>query len=210
MPENQSGDKGQESFGEWFLRAWTTYPLRLLGINFMFLIFCIPVLTIPAALCALHGVVQRYYRERYASTDLQVFLAEFRDAFLPRTLLCFGVFAAVVLPMLLLRGLLSEPVWTVAAAILVSLGVTVLSWFLSQVVYLNLKPAQAMKNSLILLCLETKRNFALLALHGIELTLLVFGLPLTGFALLFLPVLHVIIATGITMPALQERLAHDS
>ena len=208
MADNRSGER--ESFGKWFLRAWTTYPLHLLGINFMFLVFCIPVVTMPAALCALHGVVQRYYREQYATTDLHTFFREFRDAFLQRTLLCFGLLAAVVMPTVLLHGVLSEPVWTVAAAILVSVGITVLSWFLSQVVYLNLKPAQAMKNALILLCLETRRNFALLALHGVELTVFVFGLPLTGFALLFLPVLHVVIATGITMPALQDRLAQDT
>ena len=120
-----------------------------------------------------------------------------------------GLFAAVLLPILLLRNLLSGPIWLVTAAFLTSVGLIVLSWFLSQVVYLNLKPAQAMKNSLILLCIETKRNFALLVLHGVELAVLLFGLPLTAFLLLFLPVLHVVIATGITMPVLQSRLAHD-
>ena len=207
MLENQSSE--EEHFGKWFIRAWSTYPLHLLGINFLFLMFCIPVVTIPAALCALHGVVQRYYRKRYATTDLQTFNSEFRESFLIRTFLCMGLFAAVLLPILLLRNLLSGPIWLVTAALLTSVGLIVLSWFLSQVVYLNLKPAQAMKNSLILLCIETKRNFALLVLHGVELAVLLFGLPLTAFLLLFLPVLHVVIATGITMPVLQSRLAHD-
>lgn len=209
MAESQFGEEKRESFGEWFVRAWTTYPLRLLGINFLFLMFCILIVTIPAALCGLHAVVQRYYRERYASTDLQTFNGEFRDSFLARTLLTYGLFAVVVLAMQLLYWLLPRPVWMVAAAFLVSAGLVILSWFLSQVVYLNLKPAQAMKNSLILLCIETKRNFALIALHAVELTVMVFGLPLTGFAMLFLPVLHTVIATGITMPALRDRLAHD-
>lgn len=209
MLENQSSDKAQESFGKWFIRAWSTYPLHLLGINFLFLLFCIPVVTIPAAMCALHGVVQRYYRKRYATTDLHTFISEFKDGFLARTLLCLGLFAAVLLMMQLLHSLLPGPIWLVAAAFLVSIGLVVLSWFLPQVIYLNLKPVQAMKNALILLCIETKRNFALLTLHAVELTVLVFGLPLTAFLLLFLPVLHAVIATGITMPVLKKRLAYD-
>ena len=199
----------QQSLGNWLLYAWGTYPLQLLGINLLFLAACIPVVTIPAAVCALHAVVQRFYRVRLAESMSRLFWREFLGAFVSRTLLTLGALAVPLAAVLLLRDLLSTAVWLVLSAALLSFALVALSWFIPQLVLLNLTPGQAMKNACIFTCLETKVNFLLMALHAVELTVMIFALPTSVFALLVLPVFHVVLATGLVMPVLQQRLVHD-
>lgn len=206
--KNESSEeiRKQENFGEWFFRVWTNFPLKLLGINLLFLLFCIPVVTIPAALCGLHAAVQYYYRELYYTSALRTFVTAFLESFWKKTILTLGLFAIPVGIISALQNVLPGAIWIVLAAFVAAAIIVVLNWFVSQLVFLNLTPGQALRNSLIFLCIETKRNFALIALHAVVLTVFVFGLPVTGFLLLFLPVLQTVITTGIVMPTLREKL----
>lgn len=195
--------------GSWVLFAWGTYPLALLGANLLFLAACIPVVTIPAALCGLNAVVQRYYRERFAESVTRLFWREFLDSFVKRTLLTLAVAAVPVAAVVLLRNVLSTTIWLVVSAALMAFALVLLSWFMPQLVLLNLRPGQALKNAAIFTCLETKANFAMMALHAVELTILLYALPTSLFLLLFLPVFHVVLVTGIVMPVLQKHLVQD-
>lgn len=209
MDHTQNPDP-RRTLGTWLLYAWGTYPLALLGVNLLFLVACIPVVTIPAALCGLNAVVQRYYRERFAESVTRLFWREFLEAFAKRTLLTLAVVAVPVAAVVLLRNVLSTTVWLVVSAALMAFALVVLSWFIPQLVLLNLRPGQAMKNAAIFTCLETKANFAMMALHAVELTVLIYALPTSLFLLLFLPVFHVVLVTGIVMPVLQEHLVQDA
>lgn len=208
MDQNQSSTPWN-STGGWMLYAWGTYPLSLLGVNLMFLLACIPVVTIPAALCGLNAVVQRYYRQRFAESVTRLFWREFLEAFLKRTVICLAAAAVPVAAVILLRDTLSMPVWLVGSAALMAFALLTMSWFMPQLVLLNLRPGHALRNALIFTCVETKANFAMMALHAVELTILLYALPTSLFLLLFLPVFHVTLVTGIVMPVLQARLVQD-
>ena len=206
--EVQHSNEEEQALGAWFLRAWATHPLSLLGTNLMFLIACIPLVTIPAAVCGLNAAVQRIYREKYAETTIRVFWREFLEKFVVRTSMILGILAVPVAGVILLKD---HSVWgLVLVAVLLVLALVVLSWFIPQLVLLNLKPGQALKNALIFACIETKINFILMVLHAVELTVMIFALPTSVFALLVLPVLHTILSTGLVMPVFQEKLVWDN
>lgn len=207
MAEHPNGQA--QTLGAWFLRAWATHPLSLLGMNFMFLLACIPVLTIPAAVCGLNAAVQRIYREKYAESATRVFWREFLEKFLPRTAMILGILAVPLAATVLLKDNLTSIWGLVLAAVLTALALVILSWFIPQLVLLNLRPGQALKNACIFACIETRINFILMAIHAAELTAMIFALPTSLFALLVLPVLHTVVATGLIMPVLQEKLVWD-
>lgn len=205
LPDNES----QETIASWTLRVLGTYFFRLLGANLLFLIACIPVVTIPAAFCGLHAVIQGYYRNKHGNTVLRTFFAEFKDAFFKRTILTWLVVAVPILIVILVYGWLDSAICLVLSAIICIMLLVILSWFIPQLPLLNLSPLQAMKNALILMCIETKANFQLMAVHAISLTVMIYIWPMSAFLLLFLPVLNAVLVTGTVMPVLQGRLVQD-
>ena len=208
MDEQISREPEEQSLGAWFLRAWATHPGTLLGMNLMFLVACIPVLTIPAAVCGLNAAVQRLYRQRFAESLFRVFWREFLEKFPKRTAMILGLAAIPTAAVFLLKDVTS--VWAlVLAAVLMALTLVTLSWFIPQLVLLNLKPGQALKNACIFTCIETKVNFILIAIHAVELTAMIYALPTSAFALLILPVLHTVVTTGLVMPVLQDKLVWE-
>lgn len=207
--EHHSHDSGRGTVPARILRMIGNHPLRLLGANMLFLIACIPVVTIPAACCGLHSVVQRFYREIGTATVCGDFYREFKTDFLQRTGLCFLPMVVVMLVGGVAGLLLDSAIALVVSAILFLVSMIVLTWFVPQLVYLNLRPVQAMKNALIFTVIETKTNFFLMILHAVVLTVMVFFLPLSGFFLLVLPVLQTVLITGLVLPVLREKLAQD-
>ena len=208
MDEQISREPEEQSLGAWFLRAWATHPGTLLGMNLMFLVACIPVLTIPAAVCGLNAAVQRLYRQRFAESLFRVFWREFLEKFPKRTAMILGLAAIPTAAVFLLKDVTSA--WAlVLAAVLMALTLVTLSWFIPQLALLNLKPGQALKNACIFTCIETKVNFILIAIHAVELTAMIYALPTSAFALLILPVLHTVVTTGLVMPVLQDKLVWE-
>lgn len=188
---------------------WSGHILSLLGMNLLYLICCVPVVTIPAATCGLHAVVQLYYRERQGYSALRIFFREFRAAFVKRTLIILGL---LLVPVLISAGcyyVLSTELWLVASALSMALAAVILGWFVPQLVFLNLTVGQAFKNACIFTCIETKRNFRLLLLAAASLTVMAFGFPLTLLTLVVLPVMYVVLVTLIVMPTLRERLVRE-
>ena len=209
MDQQHSVEPEEQSLGAWFLRVWATHPLTLLGLNLMFLAACIPVLTIPAAVCGLNAAIQRLYRQRFAESVYRVFWREFLEKFVPRTAMILGLTAIPTAAVFLLKDTVTSVWGLVLAAVLMALTLVTLSWFVPQLVLLNLKPGQALKNACIFTCIETKVNFILIAIHAVELTAMIYALPTSAFALLILPVLHTVLTTGIVMPVLQEKLVWE-
>ena len=209
MDQEHSLEQEEQTLGSWFVRVWATHPLTLLGTNLLFLVACIPVLTIPAAVCGLNAAVQRLYRQRYAEAGTRVFWREFLEKFPQRTAMILGLLAVPTAAVFVLKDRMESIWWLVLAAVLMALTLVTLSWFIPQLVLLNLKPGQALRNALIFTCIETKTNFILLAIHAVELTAMIYALPTSCFALLILPVLHTVLTTGLVMPVLQEKLVWD-
>lgn len=175
----------------------------------LFLVACLPVVTIPAALCGLHSVVQRYYRDIYSTTIWRDFFKEFRDDFLKRTGLCLLVVAIPALIAYLISGFVNSVFSLALYAVAVLAALIVLTWFIPQLVLLNLDPVQALKNALIFTAVETKINFCFMVMYAVSLTVMTYIWPLSAFLLVILPVLLVLLITGWTMPVFQLRLIQE-
>ena len=185
------------------------YFFRLLGVNLLFLACCIPVVTIPAALCGLHAVIQRYYRNIYSTSVIHDFFKEFKADFLRRTGLILLLFAVPGLISFVAQFFTEGPLLLVVTAISFLAALILLTWFIPQLVLLNLDLVQALKNASILAMVEPKTNFLLMVLHAVVLTTVVCLLPLSVFFLVFLPVLHTLLVTGLVMPVFKTRLIQD-
>lgn len=79
-----------------YLFILSNHFFRLLSLNLLFLLFCLPILTIPASLCALTKVLMILYHTG-TCYPFQDFWAEFKQKFLGRLLsvflLCFFPFS---------------------------------------------------------------------------------------------------------------------
>ncbi len=190
----------------WFIDTWLYNFFRMIGINLLFLLCCMPVITIPAALCGLYAALQKHYRNLYADTMTTRFFREFTADFAKRTGLGLLTVLVPAVAAVLLYAWLGPALGLVAAAFCLLFMLLVLSWFASQLAFLNLTPGQALRNALVLTVVESKKNFWLILLHAVELTALIFAAPVSMFSLLVLPVVHGMLVMWIVMPALQERL----
>lgn len=199
-------DEGHKSFFSWVTWVFGTFFFRLMGLNVVFLLCCVPVVTIPAALCGLHAVVQQYYRKKFATAGMTTFFKEFLTAFPKRTILIWGILLIPVAVAVLTGGILPRPAWFSLVGFFLVLTLLVLSWLIPQLVFLNLRTREALKNALLLTCLESKANFFLILINIVSMTILIYGLPVTLFLLLILPVLNVVLTTGITVKVLQTKL----
>ena len=91
-----SKEKGRDVFAALKASGWESvrlvlsqYWVRLIGLNLLYLLCCLPVITIPAATCGLHRVILNMVRETRYEGVFHGFFAEFRTHFLKRTV--FGL-----------------------------------------------------------------------------------------------------------------------
>ena len=202
----QRGTQEQQSFGSWVKWLFQTFFFRILGINLVFLISCVPIITIPAALCGLQSVFQQYYRKQYATVALSAFFSEFFSSFVKRTLTIWGIVLIPIAVVIAAGRFLPYALWFSFACIMLVAVILVLSWLVPQLVLLNLDIRQALKNALLLTGIESITNLGLVAVHAVSMTVLVFGLPASAMLLVILPVLNAILITGLTMPVLRKYL----
>lgn len=164
-----------------FFLAYTHFA-KLVGLNLLFLLSCVPVITIPAALSGMNRVCLLLVREGTASVWSD-FLKEFRSSFLKSFLLgllCAFLFADAALCFSLgmaayTSGLM--PVLMLAAAILaiaaLLLGCTV--FVLMPLV--ALKNGDILRDALFLIMKESKTNLLLITVTGGSLTAALLLLP---------------------------------
>lgn len=196
----------KESLGKWFFRVWFTYPFRMLGVNCLFLIASLPIVTIPAAYCGLNAVVQKIYRRIYKVSVFHDFWTEFKADFWKRVLITMAI---IIIPLgisIAAYERMNLIAWYCLTATFVVIVLIIFGWFYPQLALLNLKPLQALKNSLIFMTMHSFRNFFLVLIWTISLTIILWGWPLSGFLLLILPVVQVMLITGITMPTFKQYL----
>ncbi len=201
--------EAQDTLGEWFVRVWTRFPFRMLGVNCLFLIACLPIITIPAAYCGLSAVVQKTYRRIYTTEVVKDFLKEFKEDFFQRLIITLFVIVVPMTISVILVNKVDTIIWYGITATFVAMILMVLSWFFQQLVFMNLKPIHALKNAFIFMTMGNWENFFLVMIWTICITVIVFGWPMSGFLLVFLPVLQVVLITGIIMPTLCKYLLKD-
>ena len=190
-------------------RVWdmlVNHFFRLLWANFLCVLCCVPIVTIPASISGLFAVVQQYYRKGYGDVG-STFFKEFKQDFLIRIALTIVLAAFPVIGWLL--GSVFSAAWApyaVCAAFAV-FSILTLSWLYPQMALLKLKPLQALRNAMILTGLESMRNLGLIIVWVLFGGVMLVMWPLSFLLLLFLiPVAPVIIIHTITEPVLEERI----
>ena len=149
----------------------------LIGLNLMYLLCCLPVLTIPAATCAMHRVILNLVRETSFESMIPAFFREFRVDFLRRTafglLMLIAPFSLAFYPALF--GLEGGTVAVTGIALVVYFCVS--KYFYPLLVLLDVSVWQNFKNACILAVTEWRTTLQLLFTAGIiDLMLLIFTL----------------------------------
>lgn len=158
-------------------RVWVVLKenwLKMIGLNLLYLVCCLPVVTIPAATCALHRVVLNWVRETSYEDMLSVFFREFKQDFVKRAiwglLALIAPFSLSYYPMLL--G--SQGGATGVFAITMILYFCVTKYFYPLLVLLDVTVWQNFKNACIMAILEWRTTLLLLGTAGVvDLLLLV-------------------------------------
>lgn len=186
-----------------YLFLLSTHFWKLVRVNLLFLAFCLPVFTIPAALCGLNRVLIRLVREGNCFVWPE-FRQEFKQSLFKRLplglLFGCGLFAAYYLLSLGLSNWQSLYGLLFFALGLAALYQTALhgAWAFALAAMLDLSNRDLLKNARCLAALEGKRSLGIAALciaHGLLLLLLfpvslLFGVTLsfsfTRFSICFL------------------------
>ena len=203
--EMSPGEALSEPCGRRMWEVVCTFPFRLIGANLLCMLFCLPVITIPAALCGLNAVIQNFYRKKHDGV-IELFWREVRTAFISRTL----VSAVAVLPAavgVMIAGYSGSVISVMVCAVLITATLIVSGWLFPQLALLEIKPIHALKNSVLLLMIESKKNFCLMLVQLVPLTLLLLFWPMSLFAAaLIIPVVPAILVSVIVLPVLEERI----
>lgn len=164
-------------------RIWLILKERwthLIGLNLLYILCCLPVVTIPAATCAMHRVILNWVRETSFEPMLPAFFREFRVNFGKRML--FGLLLLIAPVSLSYYPLLlgSEGGSAAILAITLVLYFCITKYFYPLLVLLDVTLWQNFKNACILAVIEWRTTLRLLGTAGvIDLLLLV----LTAYAL---------------------------
>lgn len=201
-------DKGIKLFG--FI-LWT-HMWKLVTLNLLFLVFCIPVLTIPAAFCGMNRVLIKLIREGncFLWND---FWAEFKANLfkgIPFGLVCaFLLFDSYYFFSLSISIRESGIDWFTAALGFLFLGFTVLfgSYVFVFLPTLALKNRHIARNAFILAIIEWKANLIILGctLGMALLAVVLFPYSLILLLFIWIALLQFIICNVINEP-LQRRI----
>ncbi len=172
-----------------FSFLWTNI-WKLIGANLLFVLFSLPVVTIPGALCALNRICVLLYREGHCFL-WQDFIQEFRRSFL-RTLLPGVLFGALLFAgyffMSLAAGNATLPLWSMLfwsiGILLAGSGICWAVYYFVLAAMLELKNADLLKNAAILCFLRPGR----------AMLVLVFSLGTAFLAAILMPVFTVMLA----------------
>lgn len=195
-----------------YLFLLTTHFWKLVGVNLLFLAFSLPVITLPAALCALNRVCVKLIRDGNCFV-WQEFVEEFKSSLwraMPLGLLFGGaLFVAYYLLSLgasnaqNVYGMFFSGVGLFIAAIALLLG----CWTFVLVAMQPLKNGDILRNARILALLEGKRDLGILGVlfAGIFVMLWLFPLSLGLAALLLIALLQFTLCFLVNT-AVEERI----
>lgn len=147
-----------------------TYFWKLVGANLLFVLFSLPLITLPAALCALNRVCLLIYREGSCFLWLdfrQEFLRSFRRSLLPAALFGALIFVGYFFMSLgAANGI--YPVWCMVfwslGIISAAAGLGWGTYFFVLVPLLNQKNPAVLKNAALLCMIRPSRMLSVLAL----------------------------------------------
>ena len=186
-----------------------THFWRLIGLNLLFILFCLPVVTIPPTLTALNKVLLNLVREGN-TFFFKDFIDEFKSSFI-KSWIAF-------LPWLVLTGVAAAGYTLISDDVYASLPYIVVFVMISCIVYcqtnysitmialIDLPLGKILKNSVIMVLVEMKRNiFLIMTVPVFVLCAIyyIYSIPFTAlFAFSFVGIINVMISND----AIEERV----
>ena len=167
--------------------------VRMIGLNLLYLLCCLPVVTIPASTCAMTRVVLNLVREK--GTDIVApFFAEFRHDFWKRTgfglLLLIAPLSLSAYPLML--G--SKGGFVAVFVICMILYFCITRYFYPLVVLMDVPLWSNFKNACIMSVLEWRTTLRMLATAGVlDLTLFVLTSYAAPLFIIFLCVFNTLV-----------------
>lgn len=169
--------------GFWYLTR--LYFWRIMGINLLFLLCCVPVLTIPASLCALNRYLVKMVRDR-VGFSVHDYWKEWRAQLLPALpagILCFlPLFYGVYLISMSLGGQARDMVFAFGL-FWVMVGVLLAQYLFVLMSMVQLPFGQMIKNTVLLIFAEWKTSLAVLALSMAVLLIALATIPYSAVLL---------------------------
>lgn len=170
-----------------FFRYWEMFANKFwtfFKINLIYFVFCIPVVTFGPATAAMTALMRNIYLERpqFVFHDFwQAFKKNFKQSFVIGLLDVWFIVMAVFCFFFFTANMdnTDSPYWLYYAMVLaVEIVILMMNFYIfPQIVALNLKLPQILKNSFILAFLNLKGNLITLAVFLAYLTLVMFCLP---------------------------------
>lgn len=191
-----------------FFFLWYTHFWRLMGLNLLFILFCLPVVTIPPAITALSKVLLNLVREGNT-----FYIADFFDEFKSS----FWKSWAAFIPLLICMGLgvigfvSIDDVYANAPIIVMYVMVCSIVYCQSaycfcMIALIDLPLVTIIKNSVIMVLVEMKRNVFMIMTIPVVIVCAIFyiySIPLTLLLLFsFIGMVNVMVANQ----AIEERV----
>ena len=182
-----------------------THFSKLIQANLLFILFSVPLVTIPASFTAMTAVVQTLFRSGQCFV-WDTFIREFRTEFAVRTLLSLILLVLPVGGWFLGGAFAGWMAYALSAVLLVAVLLTGCYWF-PQMATLTIRAPVCLRNALLLTAIESRRNFLLLLITCITGALTILFWPFSApVVLIILPVFMQLLVVTVVNPVLDERL----
>lgn len=180
----------------------------LIGINFIFLLTCIPIVTIPASCCAVNRYLMKMVRDGYGFSPGDYF-AEWKEELvraLPVGALT-GLLFFYVCYLLSMAGQVEggDRLYLVAYLVF-DLALLFANYVFLLMANLKLCVRDAVKNTVILILVEWKSSFLLLALGTSLLAAVLMFFPWSAVAVFILPAVYQLAVCCILNGPLERRI----
>ena len=166
---------------------------KMICLNFIFLVFCVPVVTIGPAVAAMTKITRNFTQERPVflfHEFIKVFKSSFKQSFVMGLIDIVFVLAVVVALPFYFQFAQSNSIFYIPLVICISLifiFIMMHYYIYLMIVSTNLSLIKIMKNSLILVCLGLKQSLLTLLILFVEVLALFLLFPYSSFAMPFLP-----------------------
>ena len=182
-----------------------THFSKLIKANLLFVLFSVPLVTMPAAFAAMTAVVQELFRSGQCFV-WDTFIREFRTEFTARTLLSLVLLSLPVGGWFLGSSFAVWMAYALSAVLLVAVLLTGCYWF-PQMATLTIRAPVCLRNALLLTAIESRRNFLLLLITCITGALTILFWPFSApVVLIILPVFMQLLVVTVVNPVLDDRL----
>ena len=150
-----------------FFYMLATYPTKMLLLNLLFVLFSLPIVTMPAALTAMSRVIMLYMRDGYAHV-WQDFIKDFKGTFWKSLLagLLYMVVMVVLLtsakiyPMVFTDEIMASFCFSLAVALMIAFSV-MMGYVFPMIAMVDLKLSKILKNAAILLYTRLLNSFVM-------------------------------------------------